>query len=191
MPRCSNWILTAALLATGAWAQNRAPANIGELAVEVDQIAKQVKNASDNLRLVERQYSQVEETSDESARTQRFSDGEINYLLGDYANASVLFYDLIASKDFQASPRYADALFYLSDSLYQQKNYLGARLYLRQLLALRKGHYKEALARYLEIAGRLNEFAGIDEYINQARGLSGGELPPEHTYVYAMWLYRR
>jgi tetratricopeptide (TPR) repeat protein len=180
------------MLATSGWAQERGHANVSELAAQVEDVNKQVKNASDNLRVVEKQYSQVAEPTDEAARNQRFSDGEINYLLGDYGNAAVLFYDLIASKEFQLNrARYADALFYLSDSLYQQKNYLGARLYLRQLLALRAGHYREALARYLEIAGRLNEFTGIDEYINQARGLSGGELPPELTYVYAKWLFRR
>ena len=151
-------------LTSSAFGQGKASVN--ELSGQVDEVAKQVKNASDNLRLVEKQYSQVDEPTEEAGRAQRFSDGEINYLLGDYSNAAVLFYDLIANKDFQAGPRYPDALFYLSDSLYQQKNYLGARLYLRQLLALRKGHYKEALARYLEIAGRLNEFNGIDEYIN-------------------------
>ena len=192
MARTSIGLVVATLFATSGWSQERGRANVGELSNQVEEVAKQVKNASDNLRVVERQYSQVAEPTDDAARNQRFSDGEINYLLGDYGNAAVLFYDLIASKEFQVNrARYADALFYLSDSLYQQKNYLGARLYLRQLLALRAGHYREALARYLEIAGRLNEFTGIDEYINQARGLSGGELPPELTYVYAKWLFRR
>ncbi len=143
------------------------------------------------MALVEKQYSQHEELTDEAAREARFSDGEIKYLLGDYENAAVLFYDLVANDDFKKGKRYPDALFYLADALYQQKNYLGARLYLKMLLGLRAGHYREALARYLEIAGRLNEFQGIDEHINQARGLSGGELPPELNYVYAKWLFRR
>ncbi|MEW5742809.1 MAG: tetratricopeptide repeat protein [Myxococcota bacterium] len=189
--------LIAALLGVAATtagevhAQGRGRASAEELQAQVDQIARQVEAERNNIDLVEKQYTLREEPSDEAARLQRFSDGEIQYLLNDYNTAAVLFYDLVANKDFQKSPRYADALFYLSDSLYQQKNYLGARLYLRQLLSLKAGHYKEALARYLEIAGRLNEFAGIDEYINQARGLSGGALPPELTYVYAKWLFRR
>jgi len=162
-----------------------------ELQAQVEEVARQVEVARNNIELVEKQYTLREETSDDAARLQRFSDGEIQYLLNDYATAAVLFYDLVANKDFQKSQRYPDALFYLADSLYQQKNYLGSRLYLRQLLQLRAGHYKEALARYLEIAGRLNEFTGIDEYINQARGLSGGALPPELTYVYAKWMFRR
>jgi tetratricopeptide (TPR) repeat protein len=179
------------LCAAGAAQAQRGKASPAELQQQVEEIARQVEVARNNIELVEKQYTLREETSDEAARLQRFSDGEIQYLLNDYATAAVLFYDLVANKDFQKGPRFADALFYLADSLYQQKNYLGSRLYLRQLLSLRAGHYKEALARYLEIAGRLNEFTGIDEYINQARGLSGGALPPELTYVYAKWMFRR
>ncbi len=184
------WLLAAVLATAPAFAQ-KSKSSVNELAAQVEQTAKLIENARNNIDLVESQYTLREEMSDEVLRLQRFSDGEIQYLLGDYSNASVLFYDLVANKDFQTSPKYDDALFYLADSLYQLKNYLGARLYLRQLLALKAGHYKEALARYLEIAGRLNEFIGIDEYINQARGLSGGALPPELTYVYAKWLFRR
>jgi TolA-binding protein len=163
----------------------------GDLALSVERINDQVKLARNNLEIVEKQYSRRDEVSEEAARDAQFSDAEIKYLLADYENAATLFYDLVANRDFQKSKRYADALFYLADSLYQQKNYLGARLYLKMLLSLRAGHYREALARYLEIAGRLNEFQGIDEHINQARGLSGGELPPELNYVYAKWLFRR
>lgn len=178
------------VLAAPVWAQ-RGKVSATELQAQVEEVARQVELARNNIELVEKQYTLREETSDEAARLQRFSDGEIQYLLNDYATAAVLFYDLVADQDFQKTSRYPDALFYLADSLYQQKNYLGARLYLRQLLQLRAGHYKEALARYLEIAGRLNEFAGIDDYITQARGLSGGALPPELTYVYAKWMFRR
>ncbi len=169
----------------------RGKASVDELVAQLDQVARQIEAARNNIDLVEKQYTLRAEPSDEAARLQRFSDGEIQYLLGDYSTAAVLFYDLVANKEFQSSPRFADALFYLSDSLYQQKNYLGARLYLKQLLALRGAHYKEALARFLEIAGRVNEFHGIDEYMAQAKGLSGGALPPELTYVYAKWLFRR
>ncbi|MFZ5470776.1 MAG: hypothetical protein ACOZIN_15200 [Myxococcota bacterium] len=161
-----------------------------ELASQLDQIASQLKTTEENLRFVETQYTERPEPTDDEARLRRFSDGEIQYLLGDYPNASVLFYDLVADNRFRHHPKYPDALFYLSDSLYQQKNYVGAKLYLRELLGLQAGHYKEALGRYLEIAGRLNEFAGIDEYIQQAKGLSG-ELPPELAYVYGKWMFKR
>jgi TolA-binding protein len=180
-------VLAAVTLARPALADMSVP----ELAKRVEEVKEQLNIARGNMTVVEKQYSQKEDPSEEQAREARFSDGEIKYLLGDYENAAVLFYDLVANTDFQKSKRYPDGLFYLADALYQQKNYLGARLYLKLLLNLRAGHYREALARYLEIAGRLNEFQGIDEHINQARGLSGGELPAELNYVYAKWLFRR
>jgi TolA-binding protein len=159
---------------------------------QLDQVEKQLQSADENIRFVETQFTQRAEPSDEEAKLRRFSDGEIQYLLGDWTAASVLFYDLVSDPRFIKHPKYPDALFYLSDSLYQQQNYIGARLYLRELLSLPPtDRYKEALARYLSVASRLNHFEGIDEYISQARKLSGGQLPPELAYVYAKWLFKR
>ncbi len=182
--------VTGCLSTSGPAFAAEATVNTQELAAQVETIDRQLKAARDQIELVEKQYTLRAETSEEMARLQRFSDAEIQYLLGDYDVASVLFYDLVANKDFQSSPRYPDALFYLSDSLYQQKNYVGAKVYLRELITLQSKHSREALARYLEIAGRLNEFSGIDEYINKARG-QGGELPPEISYVYGKWMFNR
>ncbi len=163
-----------------------------EVVRQLEQVDKQLQNADENIRFVETQFTQRPEPSDEEARLRRFSDGEIQYLLGDWTAASVLFYDLVSDPRFVKNPRYPDALFYLSDSLLQQQNYIGARLYLRELLSLPPTErYKDALSRYLSVASRLNQFEGIDEYIAQARKLSGGQLPPELAYVYAKWLFKR
>ncbi|MBX5483849.1 MAG: tetratricopeptide repeat protein [Myxococcaceae bacterium] len=196
MTRLANTLLSvlagAALVQTASAQEARqTPPSPVELARQVEDVAAVVKNAESQLRVVETQYTERPEPTNDEALARRFSNGEIQYLLGDYKGASVLFYDLVSDKSFTESDRYPDALFYLADALYQQQNYIGARLYLRLLLNLKGKHYREALARYLEIAGRLNEFQGIDDYINQAKGLSGGALPPELSYVYGKWLFKR
>jgi tetratricopeptide (TPR) repeat protein len=165
--------------------------SINELTGRTEGAAALIKSAANDVELVERQYTLVADPSEEQALLARYSDAEIRRLLGDYATASVLFYDLVANQDFRKSPRYVDALYWLAYSLYEMKNYLGSRLYLRQVLDLRGKYYKEALARYLEIAGRLNFFVGVEDYITQARGLSGGALPAELSYVYGKWLFGR
>ncbi len=163
-----------------------------ELSVRLEQVSGQLRTAEENLRFVETQYTQRPEPTGAEARLRRFSDGEIQYLLEEWANASVLFYDLVSDPGFRSHERYPHALFFLSESLYQQRNYVGARLYLRELLAQPDTRlYREALARYLEVAGRLNQFTGLDEYIERARQLSGGQLPPELEYVYGKWLFKR
>lgn len=164
-----------------------------DLAQQLDAVEKGLRGTEENLRFVETQYTQRPEPSDDDSRARRFSDGEIQYLLGDWQAASILFYDLVSEPRFHVHPRYADALFYLADSLFQQQNYIGARLYLRELLSLptTSSRYRDALARYLAVASRLNQFEGIDGYVEKARALSGGQLPPEMAYVYAKWLFRR
>ena len=196
-PRLHALLLAAATLAANApaRAEEAPPAarpSSRELASRLDQVSSQLNAAEENLFFVETQYTSRAESGGEEAALRHFSDGEIQYLLEDWAAASVLFYDLVSDPKFRAHERYPDALFYLSDSLYQQQNHVGARLYLRELLSLPDTRrYKDALVRYLEIAGRLNQFTGLDAYIERARSLSGGKLAPELEYVYGKWLFKR
>lgn len=192
-PRALLLAAALAVLAPGARADTLpSRPTYRELASRVDQVERQLQGAEEHLRFVETQFTERPEPSTAEAHARRFSDGEIQYLLGDWVSASVLFYDLVSDPRFKANPRYADGLFYLADSLYQQQNYIGARLYLRELLSLPPTErYREGFARYLTVSSRLNLFDGIDERIEQARKLSGGTLPPDITYAYARWLFRR
>ncbi len=186
--RGAGWVaLLPALLAGTASAQGRSTA---QLAAQVELVQAQAKNAEDNLQVVETQYVGQAEPTGEEALLRRFSDGEIQYLLGDYATASVLFYDLVGDKTFQRSPKYPEALFYLGDALYQQGNWGSARVYLRTLLTLDSPRYREALAEYLQATSRLHDFSNIEPYIQRARG-ANGELPPELAYIYGKWLFKR
>ena len=182
------WVaLLPGLFAGTAAAQ--APTTV-QLSAQLEQVQAQAKNAEDNLRVVETQYVGQAEPTGEEALLRRFSDGEIQYLLGDWATASVLFYDLVGDKTFQKNAKYPDALYYLGDALYQQGNWGSARVYLRELLTLDTPRYREALAEYLDATSRLNDFSNIEPYIQKARG-PNGELPPELAYIYGKWLFKR
>jgi TolA-binding protein len=190
-PLTSIWV-GALCAASAVQAEERNPprASALELSGQIEQVAGQVKIAEDSLKVVEAEYTQRIDPTEDEAWNRRFSEGEIHYLIRDYAVASVLFYDLIEDPGFKANARHADALFYLADALYQQKNFLGARLYLRELLTLESKHYRVALSRFMDIAGQLNDFSGIDEYVARARDASG-QLPPDIAYVYGKWFFRR
>nr|WP_217440927.1 tetratricopeptide repeat protein [Myxococcus sp. CA056] len=164
-----------------------------ELEQRLSSVEQQLQVAEESLRFVETQYSQRPEPDEEQARSRRYSDAEIQYLLGDWSAASVHFYDLVSDPAFRSHPRYADALYFLADALYQQKNDIGARLYLRELLSqpTPTARHRDALTRYLAISGRLNLFDDVETYVEQARTLFGGQLPPDVQYVQAKWLFRR
>jgi len=189
--RRATWVaLLPALLPGLALAAAADVRTTAQLSAQLDQVAAQAKNAEDNLQVVETHYVGQAEPTGEEALLRRFSEGEIQYLLGDYTTASVLFYDLVGDKTFQKNPKYPEALYYLGDALYQQGNWGSARVYLRELLTLDSPRYREALGEYLDATSRLNDFSNIEPYIQRARG-AGGELPPELAYVYGKWLFKR
>ena len=74
------------------------PAN-AETVRQLEQVEKQLQNADENIRFVETQFTRRPEPSAEEALERRLSDGEIQYLLGDWTAASVLFYDLVSDPD--------------------------------------------------------------------------------------------
>ncbi|AKF80390.1 hypothetical protein MFUL124B02_11945 [Myxococcus fulvus 124B02] len=184
-------------LAGGAVARADTPPPPPPTAQQLEQrlttVERQLQLAEESLRQVETKYSQQPEPDEAQARVRRYSDAEIQYLLGDWTAASVHFYDLVSDPEFRGHPRYADALYFLADALYQQKNDVGARLYLRELLSLPtpSPRHRDALTRYLAISGRLNLYDDVDAYVEQARGLFGGQLPADIQYVYAKRLFRR
>ncbi|HCF61832.1 MAG TPA: hypothetical protein DFS52_28030, partial [Myxococcales bacterium] len=157
---------------------------------ELDRLGSQLVELAGRIKLVESQYVDRPDPSEADSLKRRYSDAEIQFLLTNYQAASVLLYDLIGSVAFRKMPEYAGALYMLAESLYQQDNFLGARLYFREHMNRRGRHYRDALARYLEISGRINEFSGIDQYIDQAKQ-SDGSLPVDVNYIYGKWLFRR
>jgi tetratricopeptide (TPR) repeat protein len=179
-----------ALLAVGTPALATEVRVSASTATKLDQVSAQIRNATENLAVVETQYAGRADPSNELVLERRFSDGEIQYLLQDWPTASVLFYDLLADKAFDHNPRRPDALWYLSDALYQQQSYGSARLYLRELLKQDTPRYREALSRYLDVTTKLNDWGSLEPYLAKARG-PDGQLPPDIQYVYAKWLTRR
>jgi len=179
-----------ALLAVGTPAGATDVRISASTAARLDQVTAQIRNASENLAVVETQYAGRADPTGEMVLERRFSDGEIQYLLQDWPTASVLFYDLLADKAFDASAHRPDALWYLADALYQQQSYGSARLYLRQLLALDTPRYREALSRYLDVSAKLNDWENLDPYLARARG-PDGQLPPDIAYAHGKWLASR
>ena len=177
-------------LATSAPAWSAADNGTAAANAKLLTVEESLTESEANLALVENEYVQKKDETDEQMRADRFAKGSAAFTDGDYAGASILFYDLMGIPAFRNDPNYDEALYALAESLFQQSNYLGARTYFRDLLNLRKSHYKQALARYLDISGKLNDFSEIAQYVDAARG-PDGTLPPDVAYVYGKWLFRR
>jgi TolA-binding protein len=189
-PRLRAGILLLALGAARA-ASAQETLSASDASDRLEGIEKGVQSAEDQLTLVERSY--VDRIASGTAETleQRFGKAELYFLLQDYVAASVLLFDVVLSPQFKSSRHYLDGLYYLGESLFRQKDYLGSKQFLREVIDAgpEQLHFEDALARYVEIAGRTNDYRDLDRYADLSR--RSGRVSPGVQYLLAKATYER
>jgi tetratricopeptide (TPR) repeat protein len=120
----------------------------------------------------------------------RLADAEILVLLGDYARACWILYDLAAAVEHRNEPLYPKALYYFGESLFQIGHDLSARGVFMDIVALgAHEHLADAVRRLIEIADRTGNFGGITDQLDVLR--KKGPLPADISYIYAKSLLRQ
>lgn len=139
----------------------------------------------------ERLYVEERDALAELNLERRFSDAELQFLLGQYGEAAALLFDLVEDPRFRMGDRLSTARYYLGEALYQQQNFRGARRYFRDLLLAGVGSELDlGLARFLELCARLDDFTGVDEVFAAVRAGEGGQRPVR-LYGVAKGMFRR
>jgi TolA-binding protein len=123
---------------------------------------------------------------------ERLTDGELFYRLQDYVRASIIFTDIV--ENFPNHAAYPDAVFLLGESLFQAKDYLGARTRYRIVLdhaeqPAFRSHLQRALGRLIEIAIHTQNFDGIEAYFARLSKLPPSEVEDATAYFRAKYLY--
>ena len=124
----------------------------------------------------------------------RFAEAELLYRLRDYARSAVLFTDIV--ENHTNSPAYPQSLFLLGDALYQAGDRYGARTRLREVMRhisepTFRPFVQRALGRLIEIAIRLNDYAGVDEYFRQLGQIPPSEVEGQTAYIRGKYLFLR
>lgn len=154
-------------------------------AAEVPDLARQYDALESQLRFVEQEYSRPDESQGQRAR-RKFSEGETQFLLGNWRQATVLLYDALEVPEFRASPDHGTALYYLGESLYQEGEYKPARSWFRQILSTPGApRQRESFLRALDIAIRTSDAKDVDLLLERGRVAFGDRPPPELVYLAA------
>ena len=125
---------------------------------------------------------------------ERFADAELQYRLRDYSHAAILFTDIV--ENYANTPAYPQGLYLLGDSLYLAGDRYGARTQFRQVLdhasdPIFRPFVQRALGRLIEIAIRLNDYAGVDQYFQRLGQIPSSEVEARTAYVRGKYLFLR
>lgn len=119
----------------------------------------------------------------------RLSDGQINFLLKDYLRASIILLDAVEHPAYRGRNAWIEAVYYLAESLYYNRNFAGATKYYRILVQSRRKYSDQALVRLMEIASKTKKYTWLNQFFQQARQLPEGVLRDKIYYLWAKSVY--
>jgi TolA-binding protein len=129
------------------------------------------------------------ETSDDVAR-RRLVEAQVAYGMGNYADASILLYDVVDR--FPNSPSWRDAVFYLADALFMKGDYLTAREDFKKVVYdFGEGdpNYQKSLERLLELSLKLKDDEGVPDLLARIDRIPEGRRSPSAPYVRGKYAY--
>jgi len=114
--------------------------------------------------------------------TARLNEGQLLYLTRDFERAAMVLLDVVDDRENRAHPAYAEAVYYLAESLFELGNDRPARDYFVEALNFARPEQRRvAVARLLEIAIRTQDPVAAQTYLAKAGELVG-EVPDGALY---------
>ena len=156
---------------------------------DVARLERDVVVAAGELARNEDQYRVVPDLFTSNDRNDRVTWGEIYYLTKEYQRASMLLFGAVEPRESDATPveqrpDYADALYYLADSLFVLGNRAAAQSYFEKLLSLRgHGHHEQAILRLMELGDEHQRWDEVDRYFQQYLDVAGANVPGQVRYL--------
>src|ERR1700744_6460201 len=105
----------------------------------------------------------------------RLIDAQVLYELKNYESASIILFDVV--EKYPNSAAYPEALFYLADSLYLERDYLSSRRFFEKIIE--QGpvdrRYQESLQRLIELSLHTGDYSPVDGYIDKLEKMPPGK----------------
>ncbi len=120
----------------------------------------------------------------------RLIDAKVNFGIGNYDDAAVMLYDFVEKQTKHRS--WDEALYYLSESLFQKGDYVASRSYFVRLVGergTRSKFYQQSLERLIELTLKLDDPEGVDQWLAALDQVPQQELRDSVPYVRGKYAY--
>lgn len=169
-----------------------APAHAADFDEKLAALDEKITELEPQLLLLNTTYLKTRVFDRDADVRRRISDGEILSLLGDHERAAVVLFDVVMDPANALHPQFEAALYYLAESSYQSRNFIGARQHFSALLSRGTTKFQfDAFARLIAIADILRDDAGVAEQVAALQARGAGALRPDVAYVYGKSLAKR
>jgi TolA-binding protein/uncharacterized protein YoxC len=158
----------------------------------LDEIANEIAALKSEVAGLPSSYLKEEAIESSVSVEKKVTDGELYFRLGDFQRSAVIFLDIVDNNPGHAA--YPNALFMLAESMFNSKDYYGARSRYIEVLDHAGEHgfasYQHpSLARLLEISMKLGDYEGVEQYFSSLTGAATPEVDAIISYVKGKYFY--
>ena len=181
--------LAVALTALTALATAMAPGTAG--AQDLDKIGRDLLAQQAEVRRIGQQVrapQQLGRRGNDLAE-RRLISAQVAFGIGNYDDAAILLYDLVEKGP--GSRSYDDAVYYLAESLFFKRDFIGAQAYFTKLvdtLGTNSQFYQQSLERLVELSLKV-EGGNVEEYLAKLDQVPRDQLKSSVPYVRGRYLY--
>jgi tetratricopeptide (TPR) repeat protein len=175
-----------------AWAAKPKAAAAAATPGDLSGLEKNAAAAEAELKALREKYLKPKPPRTAEDVQRRINEGQVFYILKDYVRSSIVFFEIVEDATLFAHPGYKDAVFFLADSLFHNKNYKTAKEYFEKILSSGFDKYKQdAILRLIEIALLTDDDKAVDAYWARLADVPPEKIKNELKYVHAKALHRR
>lgn len=158
-----------------------------EIRRTLEDIERALSNIEIKFKSLEKEVYRANPLKERLQVENRITDGNMFFRLKDYERAIILYTDVV--ENYPQSVAYPEALYYLAESLYQAREFIGAKRRFRQILdnytdARFSPYFQKAFARYIELSIKLKSFEDVEEYLNKFIGMSPQDSSLESLFYF-------
>ena len=164
---------------------------VGAHADEIDIIGSDVFKLQAEIQSLDGHIKPVTQQQKAEVAERRLIDAQVLYELKNYEAASIILLDIV--EKFPNTPVYADALFFLADSLFLKRDFFSSRRYFEKIVEIgpQAARFQEAVQRLVELSLYTGDYGPVDGYLARLQTLSPGKQLPSVPYVKGKYYYFR
>ncbi|MBW2260462.1 MAG: tetratricopeptide repeat protein [Deltaproteobacteria bacterium] len=191
-PTCAKMAVAILLAAGSAALVGLSPGAAG--ARSLKEISEEVASLKVEVAGLATSYLKAESLAASVSVEKKVTDGELYFRLGDFQRSAVIFLELVDG--YADHPAFPNALFMLAESMFNAKDFYGARTRYMEVLE-HAGEYsfqkyeQPSLARLLEISMRLEDYEGVEKYFTTLSGSGSTAADAVINYVKGKYFYFR
>lgn len=120
----------------------------------------------------------------------RLINAQVAFGVGNYDDAAIMLYDLVEKGSTERW--YDEALYFLAESLFQKKDYIGARNYFLRVvddIGAQSTYYQQSLERLIELSLKLHDETDVPRWLDALSKVPASKRRSSVPYVRGRYMY--